>query len=495
MPSPSTTLAPLRRAGACAALLAALAACAPMAPPAAEPRPGIPAAFPGASGSDSAPVAAATAWQDFFTEPELRALISGALEHNRDLRAAVLRTEEARAAWGIQRAQRAPGLALALEGARSRIPGDLSPTGQPVVGDQFQLGVGFTSWELDFWGRIRSLEDAAIEGYLATDAARRAATIGLVAQVAQAWLALRETERRLLLAQRALDSRAESLRIHRRRVELGASSRLELTQVELLFRQAASLRAQLEQARAAQANALRLLAGSEPDLPQATADGSPLARLPELPADLPSSLLLERPDLVAAEHRLRAAGANIAAARAAFFPRIALTATAGTASTALGGLFEGSGRAWTFAPSVMLPIFDGGRLGAALELAAIRREQAVVDYEKTVQAAFRDVADALSARRWLGEQASILEETLQLQAERARLARLRHASGAASYLEVLDAERELLTVEQQLVQAQRAHLSAQVALYAALGGGARHLPAADPGASNRANPAAPEARR
>jgi multidrug efflux system outer membrane protein len=143
----------------------------------------------------------------------------------------------------------------------------------------------------------------------------------------------------------------------------------------------------------------------------------------------------------------------------------------------------------------MLPIFDGGRLGAALELAAIRREQAVVDYEKTVQAAFRDVADALSARRWLGEQASILEETLQLQAERARLARLRHASGAASYLEVLDAERELLTVEQQLVQAQRAHLSAQVALYAALGGGARHLPPADPGVPNRAYPAAPEARR
>jgi multidrug efflux system outer membrane protein len=277
----------LRRVCAFAALLPALAACAPLAPPAAGPRPGIPAAFPGASGSDAAPVAAATAWQDFFTEPELRALISGALEHNRDLRAAVLRTEEARAAWGIQRAQRAPGLALALDGARSRMPGDLSPTGQPVVGDQFQLGVGFTSWELDFWGRIRSLEDAAIEGYLATDAARRAATIGLVAQVAQAWLALRETERRLLLAQRALDSRAESLRIHRRRFELGASSRLELTQVELLS--SGGQPALAARAGARSAGECAAPAGRQRTRPpQATPDGA-LAHLPELPADLPSS--------------------------------------------------------------------------------------------------------------------------------------------------------------------------------------------------------------
>ncbi|MBN9426714.1 MAG: efflux transporter outer membrane subunit, partial [Burkholderiales bacterium] len=263
----------------------------------------------------------------------------------------------------------------------------------------------------------------------------------------------------------------ESLNIFRRRVELGATSRLELTQVDLLWRQASALVAQLEQARATQAHALALLVGAPIDLPPAgdRLDGAAMFRAVE--PGIPSDLLLQRPDIVAAEHALKAANANIGAARAAFFPRIALTGSLGTASAALDGLFKSGSSAWTFAPSISLPIFDGGRRQASLDLATVRRDQAITAYEQVVQSAFRDVSDALSARRWLDEQTEILRATLQVQSERARLAKLRYDSGAARYLEVLDAERELLAAEQQLVQIERARLAVQVTLYAALGGG------------------------
>jgi multidrug efflux system outer membrane protein len=335
--------------------------------------------------------------------------------------------------------------------------------------------VGFASWELDLWGRVRSLNEAALLNYLATDDGRRAVAVGLIAQVANGYLGLLELDERLELARRTVYSRAESLRIYRRRVELGATSKFELTQVESLWRQATILLAQLEQARAAQVHGLGLLVGAPVDT--ATTDGrvQGLTLFRELEPGTPSDLLLQRPDIVAAEHALKAANANIGAARGAFFPRIALTGSAGTASAELDGLFGSGSRAWAFAPSISLPIFDGGRLKAALQLAQVRREQSVVQYEKTVQSAFRDVADALSARRWFGEQAEILRATLAVQTERARLAKLRYDSGAARYLEVLDAERERLAVEQLLVQTERARLAAQVALYAALGGGSLRM--------------------
>lgn len=471
------------RAGAGAVVIGLslwVAGCAPTLAPPAYPALAVPAAYADPAGppvhpADPAAVPTAAhnlAWRDFFgDDPTLVRLLEQALAHNRDLRSALLRVEEARAAYGIQRSDRLPTLAASLAATRAGVPGDLNLTGRPVVGTQWQAGVGFAAWEIDFWGHLASLNEAALQSYLATDAARRAATLGLVAQVANAYLGLRELDERLALARRTLDSRAESLRIFRRRTELGATSRFELTQVELLWQQAAALVAQLEQARATQRHALTLLVGTDFDWP-------PMAqRLQDLPfarplaSGLPSELLVQRPDIVAAEHGLRAAHANVAAARAAFFPRVALTASAGTASVELEGLFGSGSQAWTFAPVLSLPLFDGGRRQAALDLAVVRREQAVVRYEQVIQAAFRDVSDALAARHWLAEQVRSLRATLDLQTERARLAKLRYDSGAVRYLDVLDAERERLLVEQALVQTRRAELSAQVALYAALGGG------------------------
>lgn len=414
---------------------------------------------------------AVTGWQRHFTDPDLLQLLGRAMQHNRDLRVAALRVEEARAALGIQRADRLPTVAASVAATRSAVPADLNVSGRRVVGSQYQVGLGFASWEIDFWGRLASLDEAARQTYLSSDAAQRAVQLSVVTQVANGYLAWRDLDERLTLAQRTVDTRAESLRIFQRREALGATSRLELTQVELLWQQAKTLVAQLQQARAQQAHALSLLVGEPVVLQSSGASLDDLVLAGEPAAGLPSQLLVRRPDIVAAEHALQAARAQVDAARAAFFPRIALTASAGTASAALDGLFESGSQAWTVAPQLSLPIFDRGRRQAALDLSEVRREQSVTGYEQAIQAAFRDVADALSARRWLAEQVGALRATLALQDERARLAKLRYDSGAVRYLEVLDAERDRLAVAQQLVQLRRAQLSADVSLYAALGGG------------------------
>ena len=455
-----------------------LAGCASMAPDYQAPAQPVPADYPADAPITAGQHAAALDWREHFADPRLQQLIAQALVHNRDLRLAALRVQEARAAYGIQRAERLPAIGLSGAASRARVPGSLNATGQPVTGSQYQLALGFNGWEIDFWGRVQSLQDAALQSYLASDAARRALTLLLVAQVADGYLRLRELDERLLLARRSIASRAESLRIFTRRFEVGATSRLDLTQVQTLSAQARALAAQLEQQRATQAHALGLLVGAAADLTPITAALDDAAVMHTLAAGLPSALLADRPDILAAEHRLRAANANIGAARAAFFPRIALTGHAGVASAQFDALFETASRAWTFAPSISLPIFDGGARKRSLDLADVRRELAVADFEKTVQAAFRDVADALSACQGLAEQVRIGQETLAAQAERARLAQLRYEHGAAAFLEVLDAQRELLAAEQAQVQTRRALLSARVGLYAALGGGARHVAAA-----------------
>ncbi|KCB28030.1 efflux transporter outer membrane subunit [Bordetella hinzii] len=455
-----------------------LSGCMSLAPEHTRPPLPVAAAFPqpGAPVSAAMP-AAAVDWQSFYTDPELRGLIARALINNRDLRMAVLRVEEARAAYGIQRADQFPTLGLAADAVRQRTPGDLSITGQPLTASQYQVGVGMASWELDFWGRVRNLKDAALENYLATDAARQAATLSLIAQVADSYLTLRELDERLALTRATIASREESLRIFRRRFEVGAISKLDLTQVETLWQQAKALGAELERTRAAQAQALQELVGQPIDLPEARAALDDDALMRELPAGLPSDLLTNRPDIVAAEHQLRASNANIGAARAAFLPQITLTGAFGTASSQLDGLFDSGSLAWNFAPSINLPIFDAGRRQANLELAQARQQQAVAQYEKSIQTAFREVADALSARYWLAEQVKVLRATVDAQAERERLARLRYDHGASPFLEVLDAQRDLLEAQQQWVRTRRALLSSQVALYAALGGGTQAQPA------------------
>ena len=485
--NPAITHRPRRPAAhALAAATLALAGCAPLVPPYTTP------ALPVAARYTPEPPAEAgrldiPAWRTYFADPALQALITQALENNRDLGATALRVAEARAAYGIQRADQRPTLGGQAGVDRSRIPADLNLTGRPVLGSQYQVGVGLASWELDFWGRVRSLSDAALQTYLATEASQQAVTIGLIAQVANSYLTLCELDERLALAQQSTTSRQESLRISTRRVEVGSASRLNLTQTQTLLTQAQGLVAQLELARAQQANALVLLVGAPVVLaPAAGRLGE--QQMPALRAGLPSDLLTQRPDIMAAEHQLRAAHAQIMAARAAFFPRITLTGSLGTASAELGGLFDSGSSAWTFSPSISLPIFNGGRLSSNLSLAEVRRDLAVVNYEKAIQQAFRDVSDALAAQQWLGRQLTIARDALAGQAERARLSQLRYDHGASAFLDVLDAQRDLLVAQQQAVQAHRSLLSNQVALYVALGGGAITLA---PSVSESRKPATP----
>ena len=452
----------------CAAVLLA-AGCQSMAPDYHQPAAPVAGQFPLAEDA-AGESAAALGWQQYFADAHLQALIAQALEHNRDLRAAVLRVEEAQAAYGIARAGLYPQVDAIGSYNRSRTPADLSFTGRPLIAEDYLVGLGISNWEIDFWGRIRSLKDAALQSFLASDEARRALQIALIARVADGYMALRELDERIVIARKTIGSRAESLRIFQRRYEVGATSKLDLTQVETLLAQAQSLEYQLRQARAVQYNALTLLVGSAFELAPA-ANALDATALPALAAGLPSDLLLARPDIVAAEYRLKAANANIGAARAAFFPRVSLTTTYGSASSELEGLFDAGSHAWKFSPSISLPIFDAGRNRANLDLAEVRRDLAVADYEKTIQTAFREVADALAARQWLQRQVQSQQQTLDALSERSRLVKLRYDSGATSYFEVLDAERELLTAEQQLVQTRRALLSSQINLYAALGGG------------------------
>jgi len=454
---------------ASAALLAALAACStsvPMLQPQAQAR--LPGQWPQAWTQQNS-TAAPPAWQDFYADSVLQQLIEAALAHNQDQRLALLRVQEAQAAYGIQSAARLPTIGLGSSHARARVPADLNASGRSVVAGDQEVFVGLNSWELDLWGRVKSLSDAALGNYLALDATQHAVQSSLIKQVALNYLALRSLDERLALTERTIASREESLRIFKRRTEVGSTSRYALTQVQTLVHQAKLIGTQLAQQRALQANALQQLTGLDAELlPQQL---STPVNLKPVAEGLPSALLTQRPDIIAAEYGLQAAKANVAAARAAFLPRIALTGSWGTASAELDGLFKGGSRAWQFVPSISLPIFDGGQRQANLDLQAVRQNIAVVQYEKTIETAMREVLDALSSRSTLEQQLLVLTEQRAALKERARLARLRYDQGASPYLDVLDAERDLLSAEQQLVQGREALLSTQVALYAALGGG------------------------
>ena len=457
---------------ALAALLVTLAGCASMAPDYVQPASPVPHAYPDLSAGQAEAVRARDlGWRQYFKDPVLSKLIETALANNRDMRVAVLRVEEARAALNLQRSERFPAFTVGGQTVRSRVPGDMNPSGQAVTGGDYRAQIGLTTWELDLWGRVRSLEDAALQGWLASEAGRQAVHVALVSQVANNYLVVRELDERVQIARKSVESRQESYRIFSRRYEVGATSRLDVTQVQTLLTQAQSLLAQLEQQRAVQVHALQQLLGADPGVPLSGAPLNENVMLAELAPGLPSDLMLWRPDIIAAEHTLRAANANIGAARAAFFPRIALTGSFGTASAELDGLFDSGSKAWTFAPTISLPIFDGGRRSANLDAAYVRRDIRVAEYEKAIQSAFREVSDALSARRWLSQQLEVQLVARQAQTERARLAQMRYDNGSAAYLEVLDAQRDLLDVEQQVVQTRRALLASQIALYSALGGG------------------------
>jgi multidrug efflux system outer membrane protein len=452
-----------------APVVALLAGCS-MIPAYERPTAPVPTTFPGAPATQAGQTASPAAridWQDFFTDASLRQLIGVALANNRDLRVAALNIEQVRAQYQIQRANQFPtvnGVANAQR-APSVVNGNLT--------NSFSVGLAVSSWEIDFFGRLGALKEQALAQYLATEEARKSVQISLVASVANAWLSLQADTELLELTRKTLVTREDSLKLTRLRFDNGASSELDLRQAESLAESARGTLAQLERQRALDVNALALLLGQAvpAELLASVTPLSTAADLPAVPAGLPSDLLTQRPDIRQAEQQLIAANANIGAARAAFFPRIALTAQAGTASNELSGLFKSGSWGFTLAPSLTLPIFDAGRNQAGLESAQAGRDIAVAQYEKAIQSAFREVADALAGRATLGEQLRAQRAQAAADTRRYDLSDLRYRNGVASSLDLLDAQRSLFASQQALVQTRLAQLQNQVQLYKVLGGG------------------------
>ncbi|NIC42844.1 efflux transporter outer membrane subunit [Aquabacterium sp. A08] len=452
---------------ALAAGLLALAGCSQFQPHQ-RPDTALPSAW---QGSDTAvPGDAAVPplpWQDFVADPALRALVQQALDNNRNARVAAAQVEQLRAQYRIRSAARLPTVNAGVTGNR-QTTGENEP-----IQSVYSAGLQVSGWEIDFFGRLESLREAARAQFLASEEALRATRIGLVAAVSSAWLDLQASTALRALTQQTLANRDDALRLTRLRFEHGAASALELRQAESLVASARATLAEQTRQQALARNALALLVG-QPLSGQAGRDAplraDPEAALAEVPVGLPSRVLLERPDIRAAEQQLAAANAQIGAARAAFFPRIALTASVGSASTELSGLLGSGSWGWTLAPQALLPIFDGGTNRAGLASAQAGREAALAQYEQAIQTAFKDVNDALAGRDTLGEQLAAQQALVQSETERLRLSALRLEQGVASQLEVLDAQRGRFSAEQALVQTRYARLQNRVALYRAMGG-------------------------
>lgn len=446
---------------------ACLGACS-FAPVHERPAAPVAPAWPGGIAGAGQERVADLPWQRFFTDARLQRLITTALANNRDLRLAVLNIEQVRAQYQIRRADQFPTISAAATGSRQ-------PNSSGGITSLYNVGFTTTAYELDFFGRVANLKDAALAQYLASEESRKTAQISLVAAVATGWLNLLADEAQLRLTRDTLATREESLRLVKLRFDNGASSEIDYRQAQSLAEGARVVLAQLQRQRALDENALVLLLGQP--LPAGLELAEPVAGLDgamapgDLPAGLPSDVLIRRPDILAAEQQLRAANANIGAARAAFFPRISLTAGVGTASSHLSGLFESGSFGWTFAPQLVLPLFDAGRNQAGLDVANVNRDIAVAQYEKAIQSAFREVADALGGRAALADQMRAQQAQTDAESARFRLVDLRYRNGVANSLDQLDAQRALFTAQQAVLQTRLLQLQNQVALYKALGGG------------------------
>ncbi|MBP2840560.1 solvent efflux RND transporter outer membrane subunit SrpC [Pseudomonas sp. PNP] len=408
--------------------------------------------------------------KEFFKDPALVRLLGAALDNNRDLRIAAKNVESYRALYRIQRAERFPTLDGDASGNRTRLPDDLSSTGDSRIDSQYQVGL-VTAYELDLFGRIQSLSSQALEKYLATEEAQRSVQIALISDVATTYFLWRTDQALLELTDATLTSYVESLAMIESSAAAGTSSELDVRQARTLVNQAQAQQALHTRRIAQDVNALQLLLGSK--IPSDLPHSSPLAMsaLSKVPAGLPADLLLNRPDIRAAEHQLLAANANIGAARAAFFPRISLTASVGSASSDLDGLFNGGSDSWSFAPQISVPIFNAGKLRANLDYAEIQKDMNVATYEKSIQTAFREVADGLAARGTFGKQLSAQRELVDNYKSYFDLAQQRYDQGVDSYLTVLDAQRELFASQQKLLNDQLDQINSEVQLYKALGGG------------------------
>lgn len=456
------------------AVVLAASGCATLVPATPEAQAGIPAEWPlpattaeGAVSNDGTTPTATVAdvgWRDFFADPRLEEVVALALDNNRDLRVAILNVERARAQYRIQRADRMPS--IGAEASMERVGGDIP------VSEQYTAGVGLAAFELDLFGRVRNMSEAALQQYLATGEAQRSAQLSLVAEVANVWLTLAADQEQLRLSQAALETYRQTLGLSEKRYELGATSALQLEQVRV---QVAGARADVERL-AAQVqqdrHALELLAGARVDaalLPDASI--GPVTGLASVPAGLHADVLLRRPDVMAAEHRLLAANANIGAARAAFFPSITLTGSVGSMSSEFSGLFESGTRVWSFVPRINLPIFQGGRLKSALGMATADRDIALAQYEGAIQSGFREVADALVLSESLAAQVAARQELVDAATRAERLATARYEAGVDSHLVQLDAQRTLYAAQQALVATRLAEQANRVGLYRVLGGG------------------------
>jgi outer membrane protein, multidrug efflux system len=461
---------PLALASATLAVVAAGCSLAPR-----YQRPAAPVAAewtPAEAASPAATPAADLGWRDVFGDERMQALVTLALENNRDLRVAALNVELTRAQYRIQRAEQLPSVAASASGTRQHVPADLSPTGRELTATSYTVGAAVTAFELDLFGRVRSLSTAALEQLFQGEEARRSAHLSLVGAVAVQYLTVRALEDETALARATLETLEASYELTRKSYEAGRTSELDLRTAETQVQTARFNVSSAELQRAQSENALVLLVGAP--LPPTLPPAQPLDAqrvVADLPAGVPSDVLQRRPDVLAAEHALRSANASIGAARAAFFPSITLTAFGGTSSAELSGLFGSGSGTWSFSPRITVPLFAGGALRASLDVAKIRTSIEVARYERAIQAAFREVSDALVARAALDAQLRAQQARVDAEQRRTQLSELRYRNGVDSYLVVLTAQRDLFAAQQLLIQSRLARLANLVDLYRALGGG------------------------
>lgn len=454
------------RATMAALVATTLAGCASMVPPYERPAAPVAAQFPNAGTAMAGTPAAEIDWRHMFSDARLQRLIEIALANNRDLRVAALNVEQAQARWQIQHASLWPTVNAGIGVNRQA-----QANGNSVT--TYSAGFLVTAYELDFFGRLRALSDSAQAQAVSAEEGRRAVQIALIASVASVHLALLADDELLKLTHETLDTRVESLRLTQLRFDHGAATELDLRLAQSVVASARAVLAHVQRVRSFDENLLVLLVGAPlpADLPAGAALLAEMPAFPPLPVGLPSTVLQRRPDILAAEQQLIAANFNIGAARAAYFPTVSITASAGSVAGEFSGLFKAGSWAWSAAPQVLLTLFDSGRNKATNRLAEANRDAALAQYDKAVQTAFREVSDALAGRDTLSEEARQLELTVQAEAGRTRLVDLRYRNGVASSLDLLDSQRSLFAAQQLALQARLAQAQNQVTLYKVLGGG------------------------
>jgi outer membrane protein, multidrug efflux system len=465
-----------RGAGLALGAILTLTGCSTMAPKYSRPAAPVPANFPtgpayqGTNGKG--PIWGDVVWQDFFVDPKLRKLIALALDSNRDLRVAALNIERAEAQYQIRRADLFPQIDAGAAYAAQHIPRTMTASGKSTTNHSYSVSLGMAAYEVDLFGRIRSLKEQALDQYLATEQARRAVQISLISRVANSYLTLAADHERLKIAQDTLAAQKGSYDITKSRFDMGVATALDLSRAETTVETAQVDIGKYVGQVAQDENLLQLLVGAP--LPNDLMPGmlTTVTELKEVSAGIPSDVLQRRPDILQAENLLKGANANIGAARAAFFPRITLTSAAGLSSTQLSSLFTGGAGAWSFLPQISVPIFTGGALTAELKVAQVDEKIAVNQYEGAIQTAFREVADSLAQYGTLGTQLAAQQALVNSSAESYRLSDARYRGGIDNYLSVLDAQRSLYQAQQGLVTLKLSRLANQVTLYKVLGGGA-----------------------